>query len=436
MERTLNLRLHSNGQWSAIDDNGGDKLAFELENNATSIVIQLPDATSGYTHYLEIELPDGTVLLSSAITEELRDSIRCLVIPVGYPITAQFGRVRIQYVGRKDESKQIRSSLLALDVDESIDSQVVSLSNPDFITWTEAQIDDLKTRVVALENGESAEVHADSDLVGGQIIIADGTGKKIKSSGKSVDDVLTEAAAASLIQVNGEKERAQGVEGNHEARITALEHDTYAHVDSDSDFVADEIVTGVGSGKLVKSSGETIQGLKNTAATYANNAKVEAKNDAHADAVNLVNTEKERAQGVESGLTTRVGALEGTVGDANSGLVKRVTDLENGEAGEVHADNNFTDGQILIADGSGKKVKSSGKTPAGILEEAHTDAVAQANAEKERAQEVEGGLNTRVTALENAGGDNVIIDEDNNKTYSYQLKIVNGKPCVYYEEIN
>ena len=52
MERTLNLRLHSNGQWSAIDDNGGDKLAFELENNATSIVIQLPDETSGYTHYI------------------------------------------------------------------------------------------------------------------------------------------------------------------------------------------------------------------------------------------------------------------------------------------------------------------------------------------------------------------------------------------------
>lgn len=193
MERTLNLRLHSNGQWSAIDDNGGDKLAFELENNATSIVIQLPDATSGYTHYLEIELPDGTVLLSSAITEELRDSIRCLVIPVGYPITAQFGRVRIQYVGRKESgNKEIRSSLLALDVDESIDGFVAGQSSPDFITWTEQHINDLTTRVVALENGESAEVHADNNFSSDEIIlVADGTGKKIKSGTKTIAQILT-----------------------------------------------------------------------------------------------------------------------------------------------------------------------------------------------------------------------------------------------------
>lgn len=314
MERTLNLRLHSNGQWSAIDDNnGGDKLAFELENNATSIVIQLPDATSGYTHYLEIELPDGTVLLSSAITEELRDSIRCLVIPVGYPITAQFGRVRIQYVGRKESgNKEIRSSLLALDVDESIDGFVAGQSNPDFITWTEQHINDLTTRVVALENGESAEVHADSEFgTDGVIVVADGaTGKKIKSGAKTIPQVLAEAST--------------------------------------------------------------------DAATKDSAVKVEVKG--YTD--EQVLAEKQRAQGVESGHETRIGTLETTVGNASSGLVKRVTDLENGEAAEVHADNNFSSDEIiLVADGTGKKIKSGTKTIAQILTLISDEATARGNAD-------------------------------------------------------
>lgn len=313
MERTLNLRLHSNGQWSAIDDNGGDKLAFELENNATSIVIQLPNATSGYTHYLEIELPDGTVLLSSAITEELRDSIRCLVIPVGYPITAQFGRVRIQYVGRKESgNKEIRSSLLALDVDESIDGFVAGQSNPDFITWTEQHINDLTTRVVALENGESAEVHADNEFGTNEVIVvADGaTGKKIKAGAKTIPQVLAEAST--------------------------------------------------------------------DAATKDNAVKVEVKG--YTD--EQVLAEKQRAQGVEGGHETRIGTLETTVGNASSGLVKRVTDLENGEAAEVHADNNFSSDEIiLVADGTGKKIKSGTKTIAQILALISDEATARGNAD-------------------------------------------------------
>ena len=155
MEKSLKLRLHSNGNWSNLDDNGGDKLGFELENNATTIKIQLPDETSNFSHYLEVELPDGTVLLSSAIEEQLVDSIRTLVIPVGYPLTAQFGRVRIQYVGRKT-NETIRSKVLPLDIDESVDGFVAGNSNPDFISWTEQHINDLTTRVTALEEGEAA----------------------------------------------------------------------------------------------------------------------------------------------------------------------------------------------------------------------------------------------------------------------------------------
>lgn len=356
MERTLNLRLHSNGQWSAIDDNGGDKLAFELENNATSIVIQLPDATSGYTHYLEIELPDGTVLLSSAITEELRDSIRCLVIPVGYPITAQFGRVRIQYVGRKESgNKEIRSSLLALDVDESIDGFVAGQSNPDFITWTEQHINDLTTRVVALENGESAEVHADSEFgTDGVIVVADGaTGKKIKSGAKTIPQVLAEAST--------------------------------------------------------------------DAATKDSAVKVEVKG--YTD--EQVLAEKQRAQGVESGHETRIGTLETTVGNASSGLVKRVTDLENGEAAEVHADNNFSSDEIiLVADGTGKKIKSGTKTIAQILTLISDEATARGNADSAE-------VTNRNTAISDAVNGEKNLREAADSALSARIDEIAGSSVIY-----
>ena len=364
MERTLNLRLHANGGWSAIDDDGGDKLAFQLENNATSIKIQLPDSTADYTHYLQVELPDGTSLLSSAIAETLVDSIRTLVVPVGYPITAQYGRVRIQYVGRKNESQVICSKTFALDVDESLGEPVVTQTNPDFITWTEGKINNLLTRMSVLEG---AAARADAELVENQIILGDAGEKGVKSSGKTINDVEQEAAAIAHTDatnlVNTEKERALLAEGGLSTRITALENGESAEVHADSNFTDAEILVADGSGgKKIKSSGKTI-------------ATIEGE----------IHDEELRAKGVEN-------SLDG-----------RITALENGESAEVHADNNFgTDAIILVADGTGKKIKAGSKTIAGVLADAHSDAVAEVGTEKTRAEAAEGLLDGRVTALENA----------------------------------
>lgn len=332
MEKSLKLRLHSNGNWSNLDDNGGDKLGFELENNATTIKIQLPDETSNFSHYLEVELPDGTVLLSSAIEEQLVDSIRTLVIPVGYPLTAQFGRVRIQYVGRKT-NETIRSKVLPLDIDESVDGFVAGNSNPDFISWTEQHINDLTTRVTALEEGEAAEVHAHEEFGTDEVIVvADGsTGKNLKAGSKTIAQVL--AAAGS---------------------------------DASSKDAALKI-------------------------------EVEGYTDAQ------VGSEKTRAEAVESAQAGRITTLEEKATNHES----RIAELENGESAEVHADSAFgTNEIILVADGTGKKIKAGTKTIAQILALITAEATARDTAitsavgsEKALREAADTALGNRIDAL-------------------------------------
>ena len=308
MEKTIKLLLRPNGDLVTNDKVEDRVMGLQSENNATKLEVELCSEVASLSHYIEILSPNGDSMSSVALTAENSK----ISLDLASSIISEQGRYAIQYVGRDLSSgKVVKSNIIALDVDPSINAVSVGSSNNDFVTWATNQLNDLDARLTTLENGESAEVHSDGTFEDEYIIVADGTGnKKIKKGSKTIAQILSEASA-----------------------------------------------------DATSKAGAAEQAAKEYADTQ-------------------VGVEEERAKGVESGHNTRIGALETTVGDNNSGLVKRVNDLENGESAEVHSDSTFgTDEIILVADGIGKKIKAGTKTIAQILALISEEATARGNAD-------------------------------------------------------
>ena len=161
MEKELRLRVHSgSGKWSTIS--GEDNLGFELEHNATSIVIELPSEVHGGRHFVEFIKPSG-VVVSSAPLEETTDESGIHSISIGATsgLLNESGRYYLQYVGVKGEQdpKTFKSELKALDVECSVNAGIhIEESDEDFIRWATKQIADLKSR---LDDNDSKDSEQD-----------------------------------------------------------------------------------------------------------------------------------------------------------------------------------------------------------------------------------------------------------------------------------
>lgn len=318
MEKIIKLLLRPNGDLIR-NDNSSDMMAgFQSENKATTLEIELCSEVASLSHYIEILNPYGDSMSSVALTA----TDNKISLPLTSSILSEPGRYAVQYVGRDLASgKVVKSQIITLDVDPSINAVEIGSSNTDFVTWATNKMNDLETRLAAIENGEEAEVHSDNEFTDDlYIIVVDGSGKKIKQGSKSIAQILAEAAAdASSIAgtaesnaktyasglVSTESTRAQGVESGHNTRITSvegkvstleqkvegLENGETAEVHSDSTFSDGYIIIADGNGKKIKAGAKTIQqilDLITAEATARGNAisqEVTARNNAITSAV-------------------------------------------------------------------------------------------------------------------------------------------------------
>lgn len=148
MEKELRLRVHSgSGKWSTIS--GEDNLGFELEHNASKIVIELPSEVHDGTHFIEFIKPSG-VTVSSAPLEETTDEsgIHSISVSATSGLLNESGRYYLQYVGSKgsQDPSIFKSELKALDVEASVNAGIhISESNEDFIRWATKRIAQLQS---------------------------------------------------------------------------------------------------------------------------------------------------------------------------------------------------------------------------------------------------------------------------------------------------
>ena len=167
MEKELRLRIHSgSGKWSTIS--GEDNLGFELEHNATSIVIELPKEVHGGRHFVEFIKPSG-VVVSSAPLEETTDESGIHSISIGATsgLLNESGRYYLQYVGVKGEQdpKTFKSELKALDVEYSVNAGIhIEESDEDFIRWATREIAQLRSAMNLNDSKDLEQDEKDSEI--------------------------------------------------------------------------------------------------------------------------------------------------------------------------------------------------------------------------------------------------------------------------------
>ncbi len=296
MEKTIKLLLRPNGDLVS-NDQVEDKMAgFQSENNATTLEIEIPSALQSLSQYIEILSPNGNSMSSEVLTV----SSGKITLPLASSTISEQGRYAVQWVGRNlSTGLVVKSSIIALDVDPSINAMEVGSSNTDFITWATNQLDDLDTRLTALENDESAEVHADSEFSSdGYIVVVSGSsGKIIKQGTKTIAQILEDAASDATTKasnaintaandattkaanakaeaisaaasdatskVAAEALARQNAVNEVAARVLALENGESAEVSADNAFGTDAviIIADGATGKKIKSSGVTLAAL-------------------------------------------------------------------------------------------------------------------------------------------------------------------------------
>mgnify|MGYP003312164017 CR=1 FL=1 len=241
MEKILNLKLHNNGAWTALDENGGDELGFQLEDKATLIKILIPFAVFGFTHCFQIEKPDGTVLETSPFSEITEGENKFIEIPVGLPLTSTAGVVKFQYVGRSNNGKIVKSKILELYVDNTIvGGSTASLADPDTMRWLTTKLGEFEAALSQSLESAKAYIREQLGLItdedGGAIDKLNEIASWINDNGGALDQLSTlstdlsaeiEARIAAITSANQyadnkvdiEKERAESAEENLEEKI-------------------------------------------------------------------------------------------------------------------------------------------------------------------------------------------------------------------------
>lgn len=166
MENQLRLRLHNNGKWSQVD--GVNYLGNQLENGATTLIVELPSVMFGKSHFLEFIKPSGVTSSTTALTESTDESgIHYVSLDVASGLINERGRYILQYVARdgNQNPRTYKSDVIAIDVKPSINaSYTFAGSDPDFINWatreinaTKLEIDEVSDALDALTSNFTSE---------------------------------------------------------------------------------------------------------------------------------------------------------------------------------------------------------------------------------------------------------------------------------------
>lgn len=324
MEKTIRINLQKDGKLTVIGSD--ESLGFQSETKATKIVFTLPkNLESGLTHYVEFLAPSGESKSTAPLEKHVEpaDNSDYIEVLLQTPLIQEAGRYLVQYVGRNTETgKVVKSEIIALDVEESINAgNNMSDDHPDWIAYATEILDSHERRLKALEDDESAEVHADgTGTRDGEIIVKDSSGtNKIKGSGKTLEEVHNDAVNASVTtaesiattKVASETSRATQAEEAIKQRVKALEDDESGEVKASQNFGSDGIIiVSDGAGKSVKAGTKSIAGILSAAGEDAtqkvNAAKTEVLQSAGLDATAKANLAKQEAiQAADSDATSK-----------------------------------------------------------------------------------------------------------------------------------
>ena len=139
MEKTIKLLLQPNGTLASAQSAEDRVAGFQSENEATTLEIELCSAVAEHSHFIEILNPDGETVSSGALTA----SNGKISLALTSNVIKEQGRYYVQYVGRKD-GKTVKSAMLALDVEPSINATEDLEEDEEFADWVVTKIQEIE----------------------------------------------------------------------------------------------------------------------------------------------------------------------------------------------------------------------------------------------------------------------------------------------------
>ena len=197
MEKELRLQLNKDGKW---EESESHDLGHALENNATSIVVELPSQVHGFTHFLEFVKPSGDVLSTLALTEDNSEEVHTITFVVSSELIDEEGRYAMQYVGRNN-NKVVKSDIISLDIDPSVNAVIsVPESSEDFVSWASEKIQYLLERIDGDEDTDFVTLAEMNQALAGKVDKVEGKG--LSDENYSSDEKSKLSGIASGAQVN------------------------------------------------------------------------------------------------------------------------------------------------------------------------------------------------------------------------------------------
>ena len=197
MEKELRLQLKQDGKW---EESESHDLGHALENNATSIVVELPSQVHGFTHFLEFVKPSGDVLSTLALTEDNSEEVHTITFVVSSELIDEEGRYAMQYVGRNN-NKVVKSDIISLDIDPSVNAVIsVPENSEDFVSWASEKIQYLLERIDGDEDTDFVTLADMNSALAGKVDKVEGKG--LSDENYTSDEKSKLSGIASGAQVN------------------------------------------------------------------------------------------------------------------------------------------------------------------------------------------------------------------------------------------
>ena len=197
MEKELRLQLKQDGKW---EESESHDLGHALENNATSIVVELPSQVHGFTHFLEFVKPSGDVLSTLALTEDNSEEVHTITFVVSSELIDEEGRYAMQYVGRNN-NKVVKSDIIPLDIDPSVNAVIsVPENSEDFVSWASEKIQYLLERIDGDEDTDFVTLADMNSALAGKVDKVEGKG--LSDENYTSDEKSKLSGIASGAQVN------------------------------------------------------------------------------------------------------------------------------------------------------------------------------------------------------------------------------------------
>lgn len=374
MEKELRLQLKSDGKWQEPDPH---ELGYSLENNATSIVVELPTEVHGFSHFLEFVKPSGEVVSTLPLTEDNSSEVHTIEFIVSSELIDETGRYAMQYVGRQS-NKVVKSDIISLDIDPSVNATITIPENSeDFIGWASEKIQYLLERI----DGDE-----DTDFVTLAEMNTALAGKVDKAEGKGLSDEN---------YTTSEKSKLSGIETG--AQVNVLE---------------DVKVNGSSLSKNGKSVNIDLTGYETKAGAkgYAKSLEVALNNSTYEIIFTLKDADGNTLSTQTIDLPSESAVVGGTYDNTNKRIVLL---LQSGQTINVP-----------VSDLISGLVTNDGLSTA--IATALTDYYAKS--EVYNKQEVD-------AAMENAGAGGKLIDTDENKEYKQYYEIEDDELYITFEEI-